>query len=182
MPNNSLVNSVDEDLKTSSKKEDEVQEDSIYIDPEEYLDEEERLVILERRRKERDDQELEAYNEDLRQKIANIKDLERQVRELEQIDKDERDEELNQKVFKVSIDMVPEDYYKIAVGLVGIGLTIFLMYVTLNIVDVGMGNAESGGDGGDEGGDADGEEGGDEEAGGAEGRRLADVMFQNDTI
>lgn len=147
-------------------------QDSIFIASEEYLDEEEYQEILARKRKEREREQKRVFQEEHRVRLALVKDLERQLRVLEQIEKDEQEEIRLAKMFKISVDLIPDLYYRIIVGLVGIYLIIYLVGIVMSITEWGIGTAEAEG-GIDEGPLAEG--GGDDDGG--DGRRLQDLRL-----
>lgn len=74
--------------------------------------------------------------------MALIKSLEKELRTIEQIEKDEADERLAEKLFKLTVDIVPDFYYKVLVGIVGIWLVIYLIWLTMEITEMGLGTAE----------------------------------------
>ena len=70
--------------------------------------------------------------------MAYIKDLEKELRALEMIEKEELEEERMDNL-RISLDEVPENYYKFVVFIFGMILMNELVGITLSITDAGLG-------------------------------------------
>lgn len=72
--------------------------------------------------------------------MEHIKDLEKELRALEMLEKQEL-EEGKLDYLKLSIDDIPESYYKFVVFIFGMLLMNELVGITLSITDIGLGGS-----------------------------------------